>query len=117
MDEYHIVTAMSGFLGQVKQVRDNLRVDWTIPATWIIGLAVGMAVNLGVMIWKASSIIAVLDRAVIDLQFNRDEITRIRDRQVENEKEITRLGQADREQLDRLEVHARQIQALQERKK
>ena len=117
MDEYHIVTAMSGLIGQVQQARNNLRVDWTVPATWIVGLAVGMAVNLGVMIWKASSIIAVLDRAVIDLQYNRDEITRIRDRQVENEKEIGRQAQMDKELLDRLDVHSRQIQALQERKK
>jgi len=86
----------------IQQVKERLRIDWTIPAVWVIGLTIAMLVNLGAVIWKGAAIITTLDAVVADLQRNHTELERIRDRQVVNEIEIGRQKQADIELGNRI---------------
>ena len=100
-------------VGLSENVRNKLRVDWTIPATWIVGLALAMVVNVVVVVYKSAAILTTLENIVISQTKDQQQIKATHDRQMVNETKEAVMFQAIRDMEERVNVHARRIERLE----
>ena len=80
-------------LAMMEQGRRKFRIDWTIPATWIIGMALMLLANAVVVIVKGKSIITAVEGLVIAQEKFDQRLEKIRLEQVKTEVELGRQKQ------------------------
>ena len=105
VSEHHLMVALAAMIARVREAG---RIDWTIPATWIVGLFFGMIVNLGVLVWGAATVVGKLNYVINEQAKDALSIARQRDMQSAMQSELASLKarqeQKDAEQMHRIEL-------------
>ena len=100
-------------LGMISTVRKTVRINWTIPATWIVSLTLALFVNVGVLIWKTSEIVTTLDRVITAQGQFTTSIEQMRDRQIDTAQALSVHVNMSRAEHERLEDMAKRLASLE----